>query len=205
MVQLVCCYHGRRVFIVGETRADYSLRLQPQWNWRRCGLGAVHPLEAHMGAVSHSLVLVLLPGAAAECGATLSAGQPRGPRTLTYECRARDADTGAGRAGVATDGPAQCSTFATVAIAGWADCNQWTEEAFVGRRLLDECRARDADTGAGRAGVPPMVPPGAVRSSYCVVERPMPSRHPAVGRCRKPTRTKRLWRRTRSGRSTRSE
>ena len=53
-------------------------------------------------------------------GATLSAGQPRGPRTLTYECRARDADTGAGRAGVATDGPAQCSTFATVAIAGWA-------------------------------------------------------------------------------------
>ena len=71
-----------------------------------------------MGAVSHSLVLVLLPGAAAECGATLSAGQPRGPRTLTYECR-----------------------------------------------------ARDADTGAGRAGVPPMVPPGAVRSSYCVVER----------------------------------
>ena len=109
---------------------------------------------------------VLLPGAAAECGATLSAGQPRGPRTLTYECRARDADTGAGRAGVATDGPAQCSTFATVAIAGWAYCNQWTEEAFVGRRLLDECRARDADTGAGRAGVPPMVPPGAVRSSF---------------------------------------
>ena len=32
-----------------------------------------------------------------------------------------------------------------------------------------------------------------------------PSRHPAVARCRKPTRTKRLWRRTRSGRSTRSE
>ena len=125
------------------------------------------------GSVSQ---LVLLPGAAAEYGATLSAGQPRGPRTLTYECRARDADTGAGRAGVATDGPAQCSTFATVAIAGWAYCNQWTEEAFVGRRLLDECRARDADTGAGRAGVPPMVPPGAVRSSYCVVERPM-SRH----------------------------
>ena len=110
-------------------------------------------------------------GSRAEGGATLSAGQPRGPRTLTYECRARDADTGAGRAGGATDGPAQCSTFATVAIAGWADCNQWTEEAFVGRRLLDECRARDADTGAGRAGVPPMVPPGAVRSSYCVVER----------------------------------
>merc|ERR1712086_1192669 len=110
------------------------------------GLGAVHPLEAHMGgSVSQ---LVLLPGAAAEYGATLSAGQPRGPRTLTYECRARDADTGAGRAGVATDGPAQCSTFATVAIAGWAYCNQWTEEAFVGRRLLDECRARDADTGA---------------------------------------------------------
>ena len=47
-----------------------------------------------------------------------------------------------------------------------ANCNQWTEEAFVGRRLLDECRARDADTGAGRAGVPPMVPPGAVRSSF---------------------------------------
>ena len=69
------------------------------------------------GSVSQ---LVLLPGAAAECGVTLSAGQPRGPRTLTYECRARDADTGAGRAGVATDGPAQCSTFATVAIAGWA-------------------------------------------------------------------------------------
>ena len=109
-------------------------------------------------------------------GDTFSRSQPRGPRTLTYECRARDADTGAGRAGGATDGPAQCSTFATVAIAGWADCNQWTEEAFVGRRLLDECRARDADTGAGRAGVPPMVPPGAVRSSYCVVERPM-SRH----------------------------
>ena len=32
-----------------------------------------------------------------------------------------------------------------------------------------------------------------------------PSRHPAVARCRKPTRTKRLWRRTRGGRSTRSE
>ena len=56
MVQLVLLLpqNGRRVFIVGETRADYSLRLQPQWNWRRCGLGAVHPLEAHMGAVSHS-------------------------------------------------------------------------------------------------------------------------------------------------------
>ena len=122
MVQLVLLLpqNGRRVFIVGEPCAYYSLRLQPQWKRRRCGLGAVHPLEAHMGAVSHSLVLVLLPGAAAECGATLSAGQPRGPRTLTYECRARNADTGAGRAGVATDGPAQCSTFATVAIAGWA-------------------------------------------------------------------------------------
>ena len=183
MVQLVLLLpqNGRRVFIVGEPCAYYSLRLQPQWNRRRCGLGAVHPLEAHMGAVSHSrgpagsrarLTRARATGSSGRVwGATLSAGQPRGPRTLTYECRARDADTGAGRAGGATDGPAQCSTFATVAIAGWAYCNQWTEEAFVGRRLLDECRARDADTGAGRAGVPPMVPPGAVRSSYCVVER----------------------------------
>ena len=132
MVQLVLLLpqNGRRVFIVGEPCAYYSLRLQPQWKRRRCGLGAVHPLEAHMGAVSHSRGPArsgtrltrarVLPGAAAEGGATLSAGQPRGPRTLTYECRARDADTGAGRAGVATDGPAQCSTFATVAIAGWA-------------------------------------------------------------------------------------
>ena len=87
-----------------------------------------------MGAVSHSRgparsgtrltrARATAESSGRECGATLSAGQPRGPRTLTYECR-----------------------------------------------------ARDADTGAGRAGVPPMVPPGAVRSSYCVVERPM-SRH----------------------------
>ena len=70
MVQLVLLLpqNGRRVFIVGEPCAYYSLRLQPQWKRRRCGLGAVHPLEAHMGAVSHSLVLVLLPGAAAEYG-----------------------------------------------------------------------------------------------------------------------------------------
>ena len=56
MVQLVLLLpqNGRRVFIVGEPCAYYSLRLQPQWNRRRCGLGAVHPLEAHMGAVSHS-------------------------------------------------------------------------------------------------------------------------------------------------------
>ena len=133
MVQLVLLLpqNGRRVFIVGEPCAYYSLRLQPQWKRRRCGLGAVHPLEAHMGAVSHSRgpagSRTRLTRARATAGssgrvwgATLSAGQPRGPRTLTYECRARDADTGAGRAGVATDGPAQCSTFATVAIAGWA-------------------------------------------------------------------------------------
>ena len=133
MVQLVLLLpqNGRRVFIVGEPCAYYSLRLQPQWKRRRCGLGAVHPLEAHMGAVSHSRgpagsrtrltrARVTARSSGRVWGATLSAGQPRGPRTLTYECRARDADTGAGRAGVATDGPAQCSTFATVAIAGWA-------------------------------------------------------------------------------------
>ena len=57
MVQLVLLLpqNGRRVFIVGEPCAYYSLRLQPQWNRRRCGLGAVHPLEAHMGgSVSQS-------------------------------------------------------------------------------------------------------------------------------------------------------
>ena len=110
MVQLVLLLpqNGRRVFIVGEPCAYYSLRLQPQWKRRRCGLGAVHPLEAHMGAVSHSRgpagSRTRLTRARATAGsggrvwgATLSAGQPRGPRTLTYECRARDADTGAGR------------------------------------------------------------------------------------------------------------
>ena len=57
MVQLVLLLpqNGRRVFIVGEPCAYYSLRLQPQWKRRRCGLGAVHPLEAHMGgSVSQS-------------------------------------------------------------------------------------------------------------------------------------------------------
>ena len=194
MVQLVLLLpqNGRRVFIVGEPCAYYSLRLQPQWKRRRCGLGAVHPLEAHMGAVSHSLVLVLLPGAAAEGGATLSAGQPRGPRTLTYECRARDADTGAGRAGVATDGPAQCSTFATVAIAGWAIATSGPK-----KRSLDAVRW----TSVGHV-MPTRAPGGPAFRQWsrlvpCVRHlrgrtAEWPSRHPAIARCRKPTRIKRL-------------
>merc|ERR1712086_478952 len=153
------------------------------------GLGAVHPLEAHMGgSVSQ---LVLLPGAAAECGATLSAGQPRGPRTLTYECRARDADTGAGRAGVATDAPAQCSTFATVAIAGWPIATSGPKK-----------RSLDAVCWTSVGHVMPTRAPGGPafrqwsRLVPCVRHlrgrtAEWPSRHPAIARCRKPTRIKR--------------
>ena len=158
------------------------------------------------GSVSQSRARVTAGSSGRVWGATLSAGQPRGPRTLTYECRARDADTGAGRAGVATDGPAQCSTFATVAIAGWAIATSGPK-----KRSLDAV----CWTSVGHV-MPTRVPGGPAFRQWsrlvpCVRHiawsngSDEPSRHPAVARRRKPTRTKRLWRRTRSGRSTRSE
>ena len=165
--------------------SELYTRWRPIW-------GQCLTVEVLPGAEPVLLVLVLLPGAAAECGATLSAGQPRGPRTLTYECRARDADTGAGRAGVATDGPAQCSTFATVAIAGWAIATSGPKK-----------RSLDAVCWTSVGHVMPTRAPGGPafrqwsRLVPCVRHlrgrtADGPSRHPAIARCRRPTRIKRL-------------
>ena len=79
MVQLVLLLpqNGRLVFIVGEPCAYYSLRLQPQWKRRRCGLGAVHPLEAHMGAVSQSRARVTAGSSGRVWGDTFSRSAER--------------------------------------------------------------------------------------------------------------------------------
>ena len=145
-------------------------------------------------------------GSRAEGGATLSAGQPRGPRTLTYECRARDADTGAGRPALplmvlpsAVRSPPLRSPDGPIATSGpkkrSLDAVCWTS---VGHVMPTRAPGGPAFRQWSR-----LVP--CVRHIAWSNGSDEPSRHPAVARRRKPTRTKRLWRRTRSGRSTRSE